>query len=359
MAEILGPALNLHFYEKGGSFDTRSLLADLTYFVREHGPSLAARLLPDVPRELLVRLQYAPDHFSYHLVDGKLVAGEDLKNDNLFDAQSRINPNERLRGAGAHHVLGKLRSWLSDEPGHPDGQAVCWMSPKEGFSEHAYLTVGTIGRDEEDRRTCRVTAYMSDFSQRELLSVVCDLTGVSIPPSTDPKLVSRMLLAASSANVIHAIHRVLGPDASIEGVPIKRLYGDESHVVWEKIREVVGNSQERITAIIRDAKERVDAMAGTMAQAVFGLIEETIEKLGGGINRIRKAGGVETRRLIDAFAMAVAGCVGIGSVGGVGLPISPVRIGQESDYVHCPNCNREVHCPIGERCPGCRQVRPC
>lgn len=359
MPEILGPALNLHFYEKDGSFDTQSLFADLAYFVREHGPSLAARLLPDVPRELLVRLQYAPDHFSYHLVDGRLVASEDLKNKNFVDAQSRIDPSEPLRGAGAHQVLGRLRGWLSDEDAHPDGEIVCWMSPKEGFGEHVYLTVGTIGKDEEGQRACHVTAYMSDFSQSELLSVVRELTSVSVPSVTDPRLVSRMLLTASSTDVIHAVHRALGPDVSIEGVPIARLYGEESRVVWEKIHEVVGNGQERITEIIRDAKERVDAMAGTMAQAVFGLIEETIEKLGGRIGRIKQSVEVETRKLLDAFALAVAGCVGIGFAGGVGLPIPPVRIGQESDYVHCPNCNREVHCPIGERCPGCRQVRPC
>lgn len=363
MAEILGPALNLRFYELDGSFDDRSLLADLAYFVREHGPAIAACLLSDIPRESLVQLQYAPDHFSYHLVDGKLVASEDLGNGKFVDAQSRIDPSEPLRGAGAHRVLGKLRSWLSDEPGHPDGEVVCWMSPKEGFSQHAYLTVGTIGPDEEGRRSCHVAAYMSDFSQSQLLGVVRELTGVSIPPSTDPKLVSRMLLTSASSDIISSIHRAIGSDTAIEGIPIARLYGEESRVIWEKIREVVGNGQERITTIIKDAKERVDAMAGTMAQAVFGLIEETIEKLGGNVSRIKHATGVETRRLLDAFALAVAGCVGIGppagGFGGVGLPLSPVRIGQESDYVHCPNCNREVHCPIGERCPGCRQVRPC
>lgn len=359
MAEILGPALNLHLYEKRGSFDIGSLVADLGYFVREHGPTLAAHLLPDIPRHLLVQLRYTPDHFSYHLVTGKIVASEDMKNGNLVDAQERIDPSEPLRGAGAHHVLGRLRSFLADDVNHPDGEMVCWMSPKEGFSEHAYLTVGTIDHDEEGRRTCHVTAYMSDFSQRELLGIAQELTGVSIFPSTDPKLISRMILSARSPDVVQAIYRVLGPDASIEGVPIARLYGEESRIVWEKIREVVGNGQERITTIIRDAKERVDAMAGTMAQAVFGLIEETIEKLGGQINRMRNVTAIETRRLLDAFALAVAGCVGVGFVGNGGLPISPVRIGKESDYVHCPNCDRKVYCPIGERCSGCRQVRPC
>lgn len=355
MEKILGPALDLHLYEKRGSFDTKTLFADLTYFIREHGPTLAAQFLPDIPRGLLVQLRYAPDHFSYHLVDGRLVASEDLKNNNLVDAQSRIDPSEPLRGAGAHHVLGRLRDWLSDEEFHPDGEMVLWMSPKEGFSEHAYLTVGALERDEEGRRACHVTAYMNDFSQRELLLIVCDLAGISIPLITDPKLVSRMLLTVSSTDVIHAVHRALGPDVSIEGVPIARLYGEESRAVWEKIQDVVGNGHERITAIIRDAKEQVDAMAETMAQAVFGLIEETIEKLGGRIGRIKQSVEVETRKLLDTFAMAVAGCVGVGFLG----PISPVRIGQESDYVHCPNCNREVRCPIGEQCPGCRQVRPC
>lgn len=293
------------------------------------------------------------------MVDGKLVASEDLKNGKFVDAQSRIDPSEPLRGAGAHHVLGKLRSWLTDEGEHPDGQVVCWMSPKEEFSQHAYLTVGTIGRDEEGRRTCHVTAYMSDFSKEQIFMVVRELTGSSIPDLTNPKLASRMLLTATSSDIISSIHREIGPDTSIEGVPIARLYGEESRVVWEKIRDVVGNGQERIIEIIRDAKERVDAMAGTMAQAVFGLVKETIEKLGGHISRNRKTVEVETRRLLDAFANAVAGCVGIGFAGGIGLPIPPVRIGQESDYVHCPNCNREVHCPIGEQCPGCRQVRPC
>ena len=359
MAEILGPALNLHLYEKGGSFDTRALFADLAYFVREHGPSLASRCLPDAPQKLLVRLQYAPDHFRYHLVGGNLVASEDLKNGNLIDSQTRIDPSEPLRGAGAHHVLGRLRSWLSDESEHPNGQVVCWMSPKEGFSEHAYLTVGTIGRDEEDQRTCHVTAYMSDFSKEQVFLIIRDLTGISIPDSTDPKLASRMLLVAASKDVISSIRRALGPDASIEGVPISRLYGEESCVVWEKIREVVGSGQEQITAVIKDAKERVDAMAGTMAQAVFGLIRETIEGLGGNVRKLWRSTEIETRRLLDAFALAVAGCVGAEFMGGVGLPVPPVRIGAESDYVHCPNCNREVFCPLGERCPGCRQVRPC
>lgn len=354
MSEILGPALNLQLYERDGSFDDRSLLADLGYFVREHGPSLAARFLPDIPRELLGRLQYAPDHYSYHLVDGKLVAGEDLKSNNPVDAQSRINPSEPLRGAGAHHVLGRLRSLLTDEITHPNGEMVLWMSPKEGFSKHAYLTVGTIGRDEEGRRACHVTAYMSDFSKEQIFGVIGELTGSSIPDSTDPKLASRMLLTAASSDVISAIHRSLGPDAAIEGIPVSRLYGPDSHEVWQNIRLVIGNAKERITTIIKDAKERVDVMAGTMAQAVFGLIEETVSRLSGGAENIQASVGVETRRLLDAFALAVAGCVGVGFAG-----ITPLHTGSESDYVHCPNCNRKVHCPIGERCPGCQQVRPC
>lgn len=33
--------------------------------------------------------------------------------------------------------------------------------------------------------------------------------------------------------------------------------------------------------------------------------------------------------------------------------------GSKEDTVHCPNCNRTVNCPVGHRCPGCQQLRPC
>lgn len=368
MNEILGPAFNLRLYETSTGFDESGLMADLGYFVREHGPDLARQLLPGIPRELLTCLQYAPDEFSYRLVGDRLVAAEDMKQGRLVDIRSRINRQEPERGAGVHNVMSRIAAALADEKTVADGQMLAWLSPKEGFSQHAYLNVAAVTRDDLGRRTLIGRHYMSDFTQADLLQIVANLGGEKIPPNTSPRLVSRMLFSILSQDVIDTCEQI--PAASgIGGMPIRRLWGKDSKSIWQIIRQVVAGSERQIARVIHQAQERVDRMKDTMAAAALGLIVNVLQLMDyrdqteaarGGAEWVRQGLGVDKPALMAAFATAVAGCVGFGGVASTEQVISPVRpLGQESDMVHCPNCNQKVHCAIGERCPGCRQVRPC
>ena len=359
MAEILGPGLNIRLYESPAGFDIPGLIADLPFFIREHGPSIVCRLFPEISRDLLVRLQYAPDNFDYILVDGKLVAAEDLKIGKLADAQTRVDPREPERGASAHAVLGRIREHLADEQTSPDGTILLWVSPKEDFSPHAYFNVGVIGRDKFSRRRLSVTAYMNDFSQPQLLSLVKDMSGAKIDPNAHPRLVSRMLFSGQTADFVQTCCRVLGPNAALDGIPISTLYGPKSLAVWEKIRLSVKDGQQKLTQLVENAQGRFEQMQSGMAQLVFGFIESTLSAFEIK-NIIPSNTSFETHRLLQAFAETVAGCVGfLGLDSSVSNFATPSVIIGESNSVHCPNCNRTVHCAIGEPCPGCRQIRPC
>lgn len=358
MAEILGPALNLRFYETTRGFDVPGLLVDLKYFIREHGSSVVKAVLPSFPHEALTRLQYAPDSFSYHLVDGKLVAGEDLKNNHLVDAQTRVDNNEPRRGTAAYHILGRLRSALEDE-NVKEGHTVGWLSPKEGFGPHAYLNVGVVDKDDIGRRCLRVSGYMSDFSQSELLRIVQDLSGVAIPFSTDPKLVARILFSCNSADVPASCLKTLGDNCSIEGIPISRLWEEESTHVWSAIRRVVKGGERKILDVIASAEEKIARMQTGLAHIVFGFIGTVLGEIDGR-QLIDFHRPINERSLMAAFATAIAGCIGFGLMDFPGQLVSAqAAFGGESNRVHCPNCNKTVSCAVGEPCPGCRQVRPC
>ena len=361
--EILGPALNLRLYESPKGFDISSLLADLGYFVREQGPEVVKQLLPQFPRELLTRLQYAPDNFFYHLIGGRLIAGEDLNNGNFIDARLRIDRNEQERGAGAFLVLEKVIGILADENKFQDGEMVLWVSPKERFSRHAYMNIGTIGRDDSNRRTLSVSSYMSDFSLPELKDLIANLIGLNVPSEINPRILSGMVFQASHKDLIAACKTVFG-FRTIEGVPIEKLYGSDSEGIWRAIRQVVKDGGKKIAEVVRLAEGEVEKMQIGMAQTVFGFIESVLELIGKEkVPRIAKEGLelISKENFLAAFMTAAIGCIGglmPAGFGGLILPDVPA-FGLENNRVHCPNCNKIVSCAIGESCPGCRQIRPC
>lgn len=362
--EILGPGLNLCLYESPAGFNIPSLIADLGYFIREQGAEVIKQLLPQFPRELLTRLQYAPDNFSYHLIYGQLIASEDIKNRNFVDARSRVDLNEPERGFGAFRVLEKITDFLTDEKNCPDEKMVVWASPREGFSRHAYLNIGTIGRDDKNCRMLSVTSHMSDFSLGEIKRIIGHLTGLKLPETVNPRMLSGMLFPADTNDLIAACRAVLGRDRTIEGVPIEILYGSESKDIWRTITLVVGEGKEKIVEIVHAARGEVEKMQAGMAQTVFGFIESVLEsidvesKIGFVREKVKK---ITERDFMAAFMTAAVGCMGglisIGS-GGVVSSVGPV-FGAESHRVHCPNCNKIVSCAVGESCPGCHQIRPC
>ncbi|MBI2310145.1 hypothetical protein HYU89_04595 [Candidatus Collierbacteria bacterium] len=366
MAEILGPALNLRFYESPKGFDIKSLAADLRYFIREQGPEVVKQLLPQFPRELLTRLQYAPDHFSYHLTGGKLVASEDLHNRNFTDARSRVDKNEPERGAGAFLVLEKVAGILADEnKSKEDGENILWASPKEGFSSrHAYINIGTIGRDNSGSRKLSVSSYMSDFSLPELRSLIANLTGLNVPPEISPRILSGMVFQADHKDLIAACNTVFGPGRTIEGVSIGKLYGAGSGEIWQAIRQVVKDGGKKIAEVVNSAEGEIEKMQIGMAQTVFGFIESVLELIGKEkIPEIarEKLSRIPTENFLAAFMTAAAGCIGSlmpSRFGGATFSAVPV-LGIENNRVHCPNCKKTVSCAIGETCPGCRQIRPC
>lgn len=366
MAEILGPSLDLRRYKSFDSgFDVASLTADLTYFIREQGPEVVRNLLPHFPAEILTRLQYAPDHFSYHLIGGRLVAGEDLKNGNFMDARSRVDKNEPERGLGAFLVLDKLAAVLTDEKNNPDGEIVLWASPKEGFSRHAYLNFGTIDRDTENNRRLSVSSYMSDFSFTEIKSLISHLTGLEVPVEINPRRLSGMVFPARHNDLIVACRIAFGSSRTIEGVPIEKLYGEGSAEIWQTIRRVVKGGGGKIAEVVRLAQGEVAKMQTGMAQTVFGFIESVLDTIGQergtGFTKERSK-YIQADNLLAAFMTAAAGCIGglMSSAVFEGAAFATVPIlGAESHRVHCPNCNKTVSCAIGEACPGCRQIRPC
>lgn len=365
MAEILGPALNLRLYESHHGFDTSSLIVDLGFFIREHGPSLVGSLLPQIPRELLTRLQYAPDAFSYHLLGESLVAAEDLKRGRLVDVRTRIDRQESRRGAGVYHVMGRISETLADDRNVSDGQMLAWISPKEGFSRHGYLNVGRVIRDNEGRRTLAGYHYMSNFDQSTLLQIVSNLDGEEIPPDTDPRLISRMLFSVGSIDAVAVCERL--PTAkSIDNMPIRLLWGSDSRSIWRIIRQVISGGERQISRVISQARERVDKMQVSMAVAVLGMIETVLETINNEAGPVKVDLGkgfsrrIDEQNLLAAFASAVAGCVGfLGFNSPVSSVVTPAAFVGEKDLVHCPNCNQTVHCAVGDRCPGCRHIRPC
>ena len=365
MVKILGEALDLRRYQFSESeFGVRSLMADLGYFVREQGPEVIKQLLPQFPRELLTRLQYAPDHFSYHLTGGQLVASEDLNNGNFIDARSRIDKSEPERGSGAYLVLNKLAAVLADEKNNPDGKFVLWVSPKEDFSRHAYLNLGTIGRDTENNRRLSVSSYMNDFSIAEIKNLIDHLTGLRVPAELKPRSLSGMVFSAKHNDLITACKETLGPNRNIEGVPIGKLYGTGSVEIWQAIRQVVKEGGEKVVGIVRRAEGEVEKMQIGMAQTVFGFIESVLDLIGkeSKLNfAVEKFRQIPAENFLAAFMTAAAGCIGglmPAGFGGETFSAVPV-LGIESHRVHCPNCNKIVSCAVGEPCPGCRQVRPC
>ena len=365
MAEILGPALNLRLYESPKGFDINGLITDLGFFIREQGPEVIKQLLPQFPRELLTRLQYAPDHFSYHLIGGQLVASEDLNNGNFIDARSRIDKNEPERGAGAFLVLKKVARILADEENNPDGKMVLWASPKEGFSRHAYFNLGTIGRDTENNRRLSVSSYMSDFSIVEIKRLISHFSGLEVTTEINPRILSRMVFPAKHKDLIGACHEVLGANRKIEGVPIEKLYGSDSEGIWRAIRQVVKDGGKKIAEVVHLAEGEVEQMQIGMAQTVFGFIESVLNAIGG--ERVRqnfvkeKLALIPTENFLAAFMTAAIGCIGGLMPAGFGVTtFSSVSVlGVESNRIHCPNCKKTVSCAIGEACPGCHQVRPC
>jgi hypothetical protein len=366
MAEILGEALDLRRYQSSESeFDVRGLMADLGYFIREQGPEVVRQLLPQFPRELLTRLQYAPDHFSYHLTGGQLVASEDLNIGNFIDARSRIDRNEPERGFGAFLVLNKLVAILADEENNPDGKMVLWVSPKEGFSRHAYLNLGTIGRDKDNNRRLSVSSYMSDFSIVEVKRLIEYLTELRVPGEINPRFLSGMVFPAKRNDLIVACKETLGSIRKIEGVPIEKLYGAGSAEIWQAIRQVVKDGGEKVINIVRRAEGEVEKMQIGMAQTVFGFIESVLDLIGKEkIPRIarEKLSRIPAENFLAAFMTTAVGCIGglLSPAGFGGATFSEVPVlGAESNRVHCPNCNITVSCAIGEACPGCRQIRPC
>jgi len=366
MPKILGEALDLRRYQfPENEFDVKGLMADLGYFIREQGPEVVRRLLPQFPGELLTRLQYAPDHFSYHLTGGQLVASEDLNAGNLIDARSRVDKQEQERGAGAFLVLEKVAGILADEENNPDGKMVLWVSPKEGFSHHSYLNIGTIGPDKDKNRKLSVSSYMSDFSLPELRSLVANLTGLNIPPEISPRVLSRMVFQANHKDLVAACKTVFGFSRTIEGVAVEKLYGSDSEGIWRAIRRVVKDGGGKIAEIVSLAQGKAEKMQIGMAQTVFGFIESVLDLIGEGEPRnfVReKPKNVSPENLLAAFMTAAVGCIGgllsPAGFGGAALSAVPV-LGIESNRVHCPNCKKTVSCAIGETCPGCRQVRPC
>jgi len=363
--DILGPALNLRLYESPKGFDISSLLADLGYFVREQGPEVVKQLLPQFPRELLTRLQYTPDNFSYHLIGGRLVAGEDLNNGNFIDARLRIDRNEQERGAGAFLVLEKVARILADENKFQDGEMVLWVSPKERFSRHAYMNIGTIGRDDSNRRTLSVSSYMSDFSLPELKDLIANLIGLNVPSEINPRILSGMVFRANHKDLTAACKTVFGSNRTIEGVPIEKLYGSDSEGIWRAIRQVVKDGGKKIAEVVHLAEGEVEKMQIGMAQTVFGFIESVLNAIGG--ERVRqnfvkeKLALIPTENFLTAFMTAAIGCIGGLMPAGFGVTtFSSVSVlGVESNRIHCPNCKKTVSCAIGEACPGCHQVRPC
>ena len=366
MPKILGEALDLRRYQSLESeFDVKGLMADLGYFIREQGPEVAKQLLPQFPRELLTRLQFAPDNFSYHLTGGQLVASEDLNTGNLIDARSRVDKNELERGAGAFLVLDKLAAILANEENNPDGKMILWASPKEGFSRHAYLNLGTIGRDKNKNRKLSVSSHMSDFSLPELRSLIANLTGLNVPPEISPKVLSGMVFQANHKDLVAACNTVFGSGRTIEGVAVEKLYGTDSEGIWRVIRQVVKDGGGKIAEIVSLAQGKAEKMQIGMAQTVFGFIESVLDLIGEGEPRnfVReRPKNVSPENLLAAFMTAAVGCIGgllsPAGFGGAALSVVPV-LGAESNRVHCPNCKKTVSCAIGETCPGCRQVRPC
>jgi len=366
MAKILGEALDLRRYQSLESeFDVRSLMADLGYFIREQGPEVVKQLLPKFPRELLTRLQYAPDHFFYHLTGGRLIASEDLNTGNLIDARFRVDRNEPERGAGAFLVLEKVAAVLADEENNPDGKMVLWASPKEGFSRHAYLNIGIIGCDKDNNRKLSVSSYMSDFSITEIKGLISHLTGLRVPAEINPRFLSGMVFPAKHNVLITACKETLGPNRKIEGVPIEKLYGTGSAEIWQAIRQVIKDGSGKIVEVISLARGEVEKMQIGMAQTVFGFIESVLDSIGKGEPRnfVRESPKkVSPENLLAAFMTAAVGCIGgllsPAGFGGVALSTVPI-LGVENNRVHCPNCNKIVSCAIGESCPGCHQVRPC
>lgn len=366
MPKILGEALDLRRYQSlERKFDVGGLMADLGYFIREQGPEVVKQLLPQFPREFLTRLQYAPDHFSYHLTGGQLVASEDLNTGNLIDARSRVDKNEPERGAGAFLVLEKVAVILADEENHPDGEMVLWASPKEGFSRHAYLNLGTIGRDKDKNRKLSVSSYMSDFSLPELRSLIANLTGLNIPPEISPRVLSGMVFQANHKDLVAACKTVFGFSRTIEGVAVEKLYGTDSEGIWRVIRQVVKDGGGKIAEVVSLARGEVEKMQTGMAQTVFGLIESVLDLIGEGEPRNfarERSKNVTPENLLAAFMTAAVGCIGglmsPAGFGGATFATAPV-LGVENNRVHCPNCKKTVSCAIGEACPGCNQVRPC
>lgn len=365
MAKILGEALDLRRYQfQRNEFDVKGLMADLGYFIREQGREVVRNLLPQIPSEILTRLQYAPDHFSYHLIGGRLIASEDLDNKKFVDARSRVDKNEPERGFGAFLVLDKLASVLADEENNPDGKMVLWASPKEGFSRHAYLNIGTIGRGGENNRRLSVSSYMSDFSFAEIKSLISNLSGREIPAEINPRLLSGMIFPARHKDLIEACRTVLRTGRTIEGVPIEKLYGGGSAEIWQVIRRVVKDGGKKVAEVVRSAQGEVEKMQTGMAQTVFGFIESVLDSIGKerGVGFAKERSKfIQADNLLAAFMTAAVGCIGglmsPAEFGGGSLATVPI-LGAESHRVHCPNCNRTVSCAIGEPCPGCRQIRP-
>lgn len=366
MPKILGEALDLRRYQLPESgFDVPTLIADLGYFIREQGSEVVKQLLPQFSRELLTRLQYAPDHFSYHLTGGQLVASEDLNIGNFIDARSRIDRNEPERGFGAFLVLDKLVAILADEENNPDGKMVLWASPKEDFSRHAYLNLGTIGRDKDNNRRLSVSSYMSDFSIVEVKRLIEYLTELRVPGEINPRFLSGMMFSAKHNDLIAACKEVLGPTRKIEGVSIGKLYGAGSTEIWQAIRQVVKGGGNKIAEVVNLAKGEIEKMQIGMAQTVFGFIESVLDligkesKLSFAVEKFRQ---IPAESFLAAFMTTAVGCIGglLSPAGFGGETFSAVPIlGVESHRVHCPNCNITVSCAIGEPCPGCRQIRPC
>lgn len=366
MAKILGEALDLRRYQSlENKFDIESLMSDLGFFIREQGPEVIRNLLPQIPAEILTRLQYAPDHFSYHLIGGRLIASEDLKNKKFVDARSRVDKTEPERGLGAFLVLEKLAEILADEENNPDGEMVLWASPKEGFSRHAYLNIGTIGRDEGHDRRLSVSSYMSDFSFTEIKNLISHLTGLEIPAGINPRLLSRMVFLARHKDLIGACHAVLNSGRTIEGVAVEKLYGAGSAEIWKAIRSVVRDGEKKVAEVVRLAQGEVEKMQTGMAQTVFGFIESVLDSIGKerGVGFVKERSKfIQADNLLAAFMNVAVGCIGglMSPAGFGGVALAPVPVlGMESNRVHCPNCNRTVSCPIGQRCPGCDKIRPC
>lgn len=366
MAKILGEALDLRRYQfQRNEFDVKDLMADLGFFIREQGPEVMRKLLSQVPVEILTRLQYAPDNFSYHLLSGRLIASEDLKNKKFVDARFRVDKTESERGLGAFMVLEKLAEILADEENNPDERMVLWASPKEGFSRHAYLNIGTIGRDEEYHRRLSVSSYMSDFSFTEIKNLISHLTGSEVPAEISPRRMSGMIFPARHKDLIKACRAALNSSRTIEGVAVEKLYGAGSVEIWKAIRSVVRDGEKKVAEVVRLAQGEVEKMQTGMAQTVFGFIESVLDSIreesprNFAGERIRQ---IPPDNLLAAFMTAAVGCIGgLMSPAGFGAAaLVPVPVlGMESNRVHCPNCNRTVSCPIGQRCPGCDKIRPC